>query len=317
MQLLVPLKEIFDIKRGTNLELNRLVLSSSVEGIPFVSRTSKNNGISAYVEEIDDVVPNEKHTLSVAVSGSVLETFYQDEKYYSGFHLFVLSPLMELTKMEMLIYCAYIRSNKYRFNYGRQANKTLGEIKVPAPLEIKKVSSRFQLIKKPGREPFFYKKFTLKDRKWQWFEYEGLFNIERGRGIRKNEIVQGNVRFVTSTDSNNGVTAFVDARAEHPGNVISVNRNGSVGQAFYQEKDFCSTEDVHVFLPKFPMNVEIGLFLCSLIRMEKYRFSYGRKWGMERMKKSRIKLPVDSNGNPDWQFMEDYIKSLPYSSNLN
>jgi len=29
-----------------------------------------------------------------------------------------------------------------------------------------------------------------------------------------------------------------------------------------------------------------------------------------------IKLPADKNGNPDWQFMENYVKSFPYSSNL-
>ncbi len=50
--------------------------------------------------------------------------------------------------------------------------------------------------------------------------------------------------------------------------------------------------------------------------LEKYRFNYGRKWGIDRMKKSLIKLPVDSDGKPDYKFMEDYIKSLPYSINL-
>lgn len=34
------------------------------------------------------------------------------------------------------------------------------------------------------------------------------------------------------------------------------------------------------------------------------------------MPSSVIKLPIDNNGKPEWQFMEDYIKSLPYSSNL-
>ena len=33
--------------------------------------------------------------------------------------------------------------------------------------------------------------------------------------------------------------------------------------------------------------------------------------------KEIIKLPVDTNGNPDWQYMEKYIKSLPYSKTLN
>ena len=34
------------------------------------------------------------------------------------------------------------------------------------------------------------------------------------------------------------------------------------------------------------------------------------------MLKTQIKLPVTEKNDPDWQFMEDYIKSLPYSSNL-
>ena len=31
---------------------------------------------------------------------------------------------------------------------------------------------------------------------------------------------------------------------------------------------------------------------------------------------TRIKLPVTPSGEPDWQFMEDYIKSLPFSRNI-
>lgn len=64
------------------------------------------------------------------------------------------------------------------------------------------------------------------------------------------------------------------------------------------------------------MSMYSALFLCAVIRMEKYRFNYGRKWGLERMKSSVIKLPVDSNGSPDWTFMETYIKALPFSSSI-
>lgn len=64
------------------------------------------------------------------------------------------------------------------------------------------------------------------------------------------------------------------------------------------------------------MNKYIGLFLTTLIKLEKYRYGYGRKWGIARMKVSKIKLPTTPQGNPDWQFMENYIKSLPYSSSL-
>ena len=34
------------------------------------------------------------------------------------------------------------------------------------------------------------------------------------------------------------------------------------------------------------------------------------------LKKSQIKLPATSEEKPDWEFMENYIKSLPYTKNL-
>lgn len=30
----------------------------------------------------------------------------------------------------------------------------------------------------------------------------------------------------------------------------------------------------------------------------------------------KSKLPINKDGEPDWDFMEDYIKSLNYSNNL-
>ena len=54
------------------------------------------------------------------------------------------------------------------------------------------------------------------------------------------------------------------------------------------------------------------MFLVTILNLEKYRYNYGRKASQARMKERSIKLPA-KNGQPDWQFMEKYIKSLPYS----
>lgn len=51
LMMLVPLSEIFEFRNGTSLEL--LNCDIVQEGIPFVSRTSENNGIAAYVLELD------------------------------------------------------------------------------------------------------------------------------------------------------------------------------------------------------------------------------------------------------------------------
>lgn len=55
------------------------------------------------------------------------------------------------------------------------------------------------------------------------------------------------------------------------------------------------------------------MFLVTIINKEQYRYNYGRKCSQTKLKSSLIKLPVDTEGNPDWQWMEDYIKGLPYS----
>jgi hypothetical protein len=59
------------------------------------------------------------------------------------------------------------------------------------------------------------------------------------------------------------------------------------------------------------------MFLITIIRKEKFRFNYGRKWHMQRMKESKIKLPVTKAGKPDWIYMENYIKQLPFSDEID
>ena len=88
-------------------------------------------------------------------------------------------------------------------------------------------------------------------------------------------------------------------------------------RVFYQNKPFWASDDVNVLYPKFKINPYIAMFLTTLIRKEKFRFNYGRKWHMERMNKTLIKLPCSSNGEPDWQFMEIYIKGLKYSKTIS
>ena len=68
------------------------------------------------------------------------------------------------------------------------------------------------------------------------------------------------------------------------------------------------------------MNKYIALFIITVLKCEQYKYPYGRNLYMDEIKNTNIKLPVktvkDKEGNiayePDWQYMEDYIKSLPY-----
>ena len=315
---MVPLCELFEITYGNQLNLNSISIAVK-EGINFVGRSEKNLGVVAQVEKVvisEEVVnPFEKGLITVALGGSVLSSFVQPKEFYTGQNIKVLKSKKKMSFNEKLYYCLCIVCNQYRYSsHGREANKSLDSLLVPkrVPLWVKGI--RLTLIKDRS---VLAGVIDITTKRWKWFCYKDLFRIVRGKGARKFEVQQrGKTPVITSIDSNNGVCGYVARDPTHPGNVITVNRNGSIGEAFYQENPFCSTEDVHVFIPKFELNKYIAMFLITLIKQEKYRYSYGRKWGIKRMKDAKMKLPIIDNETPDWEIMERYIQSLNYSLTL-
>ena len=111
--MMKKLSQLFDAKYGVNLELVNCTIAKN--GIPFVSRTSCNNGVVAHVMPMDGVTPNPANTLSLATGGSVLSCFYQNSEYYSGRDLFVLTPIEDMSISEMLAYSFLINQNKYKY----------------------------------------------------------------------------------------------------------------------------------------------------------------------------------------------------------
>jgi hypothetical protein len=313
---LTKISALFEISYGNSLELNRLTQCKN--GINFVSRTSKNNGVSARVKKLPEIEPTPKKTITVALGGSVLETFIQPEPFYSGYHIYCLVPKIHLSEEEKLYYCTCIRANQYRYNYGRQANRTLADLLIPHKDEIPPWVYEYDIHSfDEANKPFNNQKTPeLNPNLWRWFKLEDLFDIKKGKRLTKANMTKGNVPFIGSIDSNNGYREYIGQQPIHSGNTITINYNGSVAEAFYQPKPFWASDDVNVLYPKFEMSPYIALFIVSLIKLEKYRFNYGRKWHMERMKISEIKLPALDDKTPDFQFMEGYIKTLPFSRNI-
>lgn len=70
------------------------------------------------------------------MKGSVLSTYVQPEDFYIAHQIAILYPKEEMSLSEKLYYCLCIEENKYRFNYGRQADRTLRDIRLPSRKDI-------------------------------------------------------------------------------------------------------------------------------------------------------------------------------------
>ena len=309
---LIRVDELFTVTYGSGYSLQDLQKGN----IPFVARGARNNGISSYVCKTDDN-PFDGNCITVAVSGSVMESFYQENPFYTSYHILILMPKKKLTKEQMLYYCMCLRGNKYRYNYGRQANKTLKEIRIPHPNNLPNYIKK-EISKKPSNKAFLQNtSIDLKIEKYQYFKLDKLFNITGSKSFSKRQIQElgkGKYPYIVTSSENNGVQGFYNHYTEK-GNVLTID-SATIGSCFYQLVNFSASDHVEKLVPKFDMNIYLALFLKTIISLEQFRYGYGRKFAQMRIKNTKIKLPVDSNGNPDWQFMEDYIKSLPYSSNL-
>ena len=188
-------------------------------------------------------------------------------------------------------------------------------------------------------QPLIKEQLALDTANWKTFKYggeEGVFTIINGYYNKKPEHTEaGNIPFIGATEFNNGVTEYysiediednnkdersIDHSIEqkmYEGNCVTVSNNGSVGCAFYQVENFTCSHDVNVLLLKGRnWNPYLAMFISTLIELEKFRWTFGRKWRPSRMPYSEIKLPITSDGVIDWDFMENYIKSLPYSASL-
>jgi len=232
----------------------------------------------------------------------------------------VLIPKMKMSLEEKLYYSQCITANRYKFSYGRKPKgKKLKSILLPNLEELPKWVQDIDLSTFDNAEKSLIENKSdpvLYVEKWKSFTLDELFEIKKGKRLTKANMTEGNTPFIGSTDSNNGLTNLVGQEAIHKGNVISLNYNGSVGEAFYQPNEFWASDDVNVLYPRKEyfdnFDQYIALFIIPIIRLNKFKFSYGRKWHMDRMKETKIVLPT-KNGKLNLKLMKDYISSLDYS----
>ena len=174
-----------------------------------------------------------------------------------------------------------------------------------------------KLINKASSDRFLFKNYTLDVSDWGIFMLKDLFEITGSKTTPIMELEssgRGKFPYVTTQATNNGIGGFYNCYTENGGCLVV--DSAVIGYCCYQKDNFSASDHVEKLIPKFEMNKYIALFLTTILNLEQYRYGYGRKFSQTRIKQTKIKLPANNKGKPDWQFMGNYVKSLPYSANL-
>lgn len=156
------------------------------------------------------------------------------------------------------------------------------------------------------------KNLKLSDRKWMEFSLSEIARIEPGKRLTKSDMVPGKKPFIGATDSNNGITEYVEnSNISEDSNVLGVNYNGSVLESFYHPYKAIFSDDVkRIHLKNHIGNKYVYLFLKTSIYKQKSKYQYSYKANEKRLKRQKILLPIDMNENPDYDFMEGFMFNI-------
>jgi Type I restriction modification DNA specificity domain. len=323
--------DLFDVKYGVNLELNACdeCDRDAKDSVNFVARTAENNGVSSRVIVIDGVTPQKAGLISVAGGGSVLSTFLQSEPFYSGRDLYTLEAKDDISDEAKMFVITVIEQNKYRYSYGRQANKTLPDLELRLPIKQDgKPDWQFMedYIKSLHHKPLTTKNKTgqapeLNLTGWKEFRVSDFFDIHPTKaidGISADDCGGVGVPLIVNSAENNGVAGLCDLLPTEDGGIITFSDTTDGNTFFYQPDPFIGFAHVQGMYPKTRSWTESELlFVCTMLTFDaRGRYNYGRKMRRDTIAEVMLKLPADADGNPDWQFMENYIKVLPYGDRL-
>ena len=149
---------------------------------------------------------------------------------------------------------------------------------------------------------------------------DGLFDIEGSKTTSKEILDKQHINggkkypFVTTQATNNAVRGWYNIYTDKE-NILVID-SAVTGFCSYQPLKFTASDHVEKLIPhQFDLNVFRAMFLTTVINMEQKKISYGRKFNQDRISETIIRLPFKKM-EIDWDFIENYIKGLSYSKDL-
>ena len=338
--------EIFEINEGYYNKKPKIITESNEKVIPFIGASAFNNGITGYclLEDIKNTSKSGKgknhpleskifkgNCITVTNNGSVGNAYYQEDLFTCSHDISVLYLKdYELNRSIALFLIVQIEKTGRLFSYARKwrpMRMKSSNIWLPVDedekpnykfmeeyiINLKKdkitKSKEYILDKLNNLE---YKEIELlSEKQWGEFYISNIFEtLQRGKRLIKNNFIEGEIPYVSSTANNNGIDAFI-GNTENVrifSDCLTLANSGSVGSTFYHPYTFVASDHV-THLKNDNFNKYVYLFIAIMTQRLAGKYNFNREINDARLKRETIILPVDKEGNPDYGYMEQYVKN--------
>lgn len=146
---------------------------------------------------------------------------------------------------------------------------------------------------------------------WKEFCLGDFFDAERGSVKKLQALEEGTTPVIAAARNKQGVAGYYNTSSDYC-DKITISCNGvGCGSTFYHDYPFNVNGDALVLIEKQKMSREVKLYLTCLFDSHFSRkYSYAEKCSPDKALNERIKLPTTPSGDPDWYYMEMYMRGV-------
>lgn len=315
------IEDIFKIKSG-----KRLTKADMVSGnIPFIGATDSTNGITEFIANTNSSL--DKNVLGVNYNGSVVYNFYHSyEAVFSDDVKRLSFKETKGNKYSFLFVKTLILQQKSKYEYGYKFNgERMKRQKILLPVNstgkpdyifmanYMRQKEKQLLSQYKTKANTFKNVVPLTPQKWKEFKLTDIFDFEKGDQNNMASIKAGSIPLVSAKKSDNGYKGFaLQSKKMYSGNSLTLNNDGDggAGISYYQPSNYLLDSHVTALYPKNNLNKYALLYISRSITAQRDKFGHGYSINNQRLKVFKLMLPINKKGEPDYLYMENYMKAL-------
>lgn len=306
----------------------RLIKSQRIAGtIPFVTAGFENGGIAEYINNPDMTVF--ENCITIDMFGNC---FYRDYSFNADDNILCFAKEWQNKHVCMFI-VSILNKTKYLYDYKNQYRKNNYDkqtIKLPIDADdkpnwqymeeymcsietkVKASLSKLESVKN-------IKKHKIDTIDWGEFLVGDMFEIHPTKSYKllNDELFDGGESpVVVNSAFNNGIGGTSSKSTTEAGNMITFSDTVNANTIFYQEYPFIGYSHIQGLYPigqynKYWSKESLMFFAVSFRKSALTKgFDYSNKFRKDIAIKLKVRLPIDADGNPDWQYMKDYMRSI-------
>lgn len=324
------INDIFVQERGKEASPSK-VLDGDV---PMIAEIDRNNGFTKYAKPTQ-IFKGNAITISVNFAKNV---FYQPVDFCASVNILILRNNYLNEKNAQYI-CSVLKKNNEKYDYQNKISKDrLNDTVILLPssdginpdynymasriseLEQERISELDKYLKATGLNDYKLSKDDLLIVKQKIFLKEfqlyDIFDITSTKSLDAGKLtfVDKGINFVGRTFENNGIQGEIVKQCFEPNesNTITATVIGNYKYAKLQLEEYYCSQNINKLIPRNKsLSKNVLLYLTTFVQKFVSKWD-GQQGGykLEDIKNHIISLPTLDGINPDYQYMEKYIKVI-------